>query len=175
MGGNSTAVARRGDAVHRTAGAWTPTIHRLLEHLRARGVDFLPHPLGVDEDGREVLTHLPGTAPTYPLPRYVWTPAVLATAARQLAEVHAASATFLTGAGAGADEDGRGGGAVWQQSAREPVEVVCLNDVAPHNMVFDPTGQITGWIDVDTASPGPRVWDLAHRWPAPGRPTAWSR
>ena len=158
MGGNSTAVARRGDAVHRTAGPWTPTIHRLLEHLHARGVDFLPHPLGVDEDGREVLTHLHGVVPAYPLPGYVWAPVVLATAARQLAEVHAATATFLTGA----DEDGPGGGAVWQQSAREPVEVVCLNDVAPHNMVFDHAGQVTGWIDVDAASPGPRVWDLAH-------------
>lgn len=160
LGGNSTAVARRGGAVHRTAGPWTPSVHRLLEHLRSCGVDFLPQPLGYDEQGREVLTHLPGTVPTYPLPAYVWIPAVLATAARQLAEVHAASATFL--ARAVEDEHGHGGGALWQQPTREPVEVVCLNDAAPYNMVFDPAGQITGWIDVDTASPGPRVWDLAH-------------
>lgn len=55
-GGNMTAVVRRGTAVHRTAGAWTPTIHRLLDHLNARGITWLPRALGVDEYGREVLT-----------------------------------------------------------------------------------------------------------------------
>jgi hypothetical protein len=48
-GGNCTAVSRRGEAVHRTAGPWTRTVHRLLEHLHARGVRFLPRPLGHDE------------------------------------------------------------------------------------------------------------------------------
>lgn len=157
VGGNSTAVARRGDAVHRTAGPWTPTVHRLLEHLHAHGVRFLPRPLGVDEQGREVLTHLPGTVPAYPLPAHVRAPAVLATAGRQLAEVHAATATFLT-----AVPDVNAPDPVWQQPTHEPVEVVCLNDVAPYNMVFDDRGELTGWIDVDAASPGPRVWDLAH-------------
>jgi aminoglycoside phosphotransferase (APT) family kinase protein len=40
--------------------------------------------------------------------------------------------------------------------------VVCLNDVAPYNMVFDDARRLTGFIDVDTASPGPRAWDLAY-------------
>jgi aminoglycoside phosphotransferase (APT) family kinase protein len=84
------------------------------------------------------------------MPRWVWTEDVLTTAGRWLALVHEASAGFAT-----AD-------AVWQLPAREPVEVICLNDVAPYNMVFDDAGELTGWIDVDTASPGPRVWDLAH-------------
>ena len=158
-GGNSAAVVRRGDTVHRTAGPWSPTVHRLLEHLHCHGVDFVPRPRGFDEHGREVLTYLPGTVPTHPLPAYVWAPAVLSTAGRQLAQVHAATRTFLdTGPGA---ED-RTADAVWQQRAREPVEVVCLNDAAPYNMVFDEAGTISGWIDLDTASPGPRVWDLAH-------------
>lgn len=172
VGGNSTAVTRRGEAVHRTAGPWSPTVHRLLEHLHTHGITFLPRPLGYDAQGQEVLTHLPGTVPVYPLPAYVWTPAVLATAGRQLAEVHAATRTFLTGSldvTAADEEDENGGsgqkvpgGLVWQQPAHTPVEVICLNDVAPYNMVFDADGQLTGWIDVDTASPGPRVWDLAH-------------
>lgn len=163
-GGNSTAVTRRGDAVHRTAGPWTPTIHRLLNHLHDRGVTFLPRPLGYDEQGREVLTHLSGTVPGYPLPPHVWTPAVLATAGRQLAEVHAATRTFPPSASdaAFAGREERAGEPVWQQPVRTPAEVVCLNDVAPYNMVFDADGELTGWIDVDPASPGPRVWDLAH-------------
>ena len=162
-GGGSTTVARRGDAVHRTAGPWTPTVHQLLQHLHASGVTFVPRPLGRDEQGREVLTHLPGTVPTYPMPPHVWTPAVLATAGRQLAEVHAATRTFRpTGPDGTAGDDEPGGTAVWQLPVREPAEVVCLNDVAPYNMVFDGDGALTGWIDVDTASPGPRAWDLAH-------------
>jgi len=130
-------------------------------------VTFLPRPLGVDAQGREVLTHLPGTVPGYPLPAHVWAPTVLATAGRQLAEVHAATRTFLAGGPPQTSAGGPGSGEpesgpVWQQPRRDPVEVVCLNDVAPHNMVFGADGELTGWIDVDTASPGPRVWDLAH-------------
>jgi hypothetical protein len=144
-GGSMSAVVRRGGFVHRRAGPWTPTIHRLLEHLRSRGVEWLPRPVGMDEGGREVLTFMPGTVPAYPMPEWVWADAVLDTAGRWLALVHQA----------GADFDTRG--AVWQLPTREPADVVCLNDVAPYNMVFDDQGQRAGWIDVDTASPGPRV------------------
>lgn len=149
-GGNMNAVVRRGEVVLREAGPWTPTVHRLLEHLRAGGVDWLPVPLGMDESGREVLTYLHGLVPTYPMPAFVWSDQVLATAGAQLAWVHAASAGF----------DVRD--ATWQQPSHHPVEVVCLNDVSPHNMVFDDHGHLSGWIDVDMASPGPRAWDLAH-------------
>ncbi len=37
-GGNMSDVVRRGQGVHRTAGPWTPTIYRLLDHLHAHGV-----------------------------------------------------------------------------------------------------------------------------------------
>ena len=149
-GGNTTAVARRGEVVLREGGPWSPTVHRLLEHLHAAGITWLPRPCGFDERGREVLTYLEGTVPTYPMPGLVWSEQVLATAGAWLARVHAASAGFDRG------------GAIWQQPTREPAEVVCLNDVAPYNMVFDDQGALVGWIDVDMASPGPRVWDLAY-------------
>lgn len=149
-GGNMSTVVRRGDVVHRSAGPWTPTIHRLLNHLGRHEIAWLPRPVGVDEHGREVLTYLPGTVPSYPMPPWVWTERVLADAAERLAQFHQASASFdVTGA-------------VWQIPAREPVEVICLNDVAPYNMVFDQAHQLAGLIDIDTASPGPRVWDLAY-------------
>ncbi len=149
-GGNMSEVVRRGQAVHRTAGPWTPTVHRLLEHLHDHGVGWLPRPLGLDERGREILTYLPGTVPGYPMPSWVWSEDVLVEAGRRLAQVHRA--------GAGFDATG----AVWQLPAHAPAEVVCLNDVAPYNMVFDDAHRLTGFIDVDTASPGPRAWDLAY-------------
>lgn len=144
------AVVRRGDAVHRIAGPWTPTMHRLLHHLGKAGIDCLPRPLGFDEQGREVLTYLPGTVPTYPLPSWVWTDRLLTDTAILLARIHQASTTF--------DRTD----AVWQLPPHEPGEVICLNDMAPYNMVFDDDQRLSGLIDLDTASPGPRVWDLAY-------------
>lgn len=38
-----------------------------LEHCRAVGLDAVPQPIGLDEDGREVLEFLPGTVPGYPI------------------------------------------------------------------------------------------------------------
>jgi hypothetical protein len=136
--------------VHRTAGPWTPTVHRLLEHLADAGLGWLPRPLGLDDQGREVLSYLPGTVPAYPMPTWVWAEEVLLDAASRLAQLHRASTGFDLA------------GAVWQLPGHEPVEVVCLNDVAPYNMVFDEDHRIRGFIDLDTASPGPRVWDLAY-------------
>ncbi len=52
-------------------------------------------------------------------------------------------------------------GAVWQQPARSPDEVVCHNDFVAYNFVLR-DGRIVGVIDVDMASPGPRARDLAH-------------
>ena len=149
VGGNLSAVTRVGETVHRTAGPWTPTIHRLLAHLHRRGVDWVPRPLGFAPDGREIVSFIPGTVPHYPLPAWIWTDEVLVAAGRHLAAFHEATRDF-------AQDEAR-----WQQPAHEPAEVICHNDFAPYNMVF--TGQtLSGLIDCDTASPGPRVWDVAY-------------
>lgn len=148
-GGNMNAVVRVGDTVHRDAGPWTTTVHRLLDHLRSRGVPGLPEPLGIDDSGREVLTFLPGTVPTYPMPAWVWTDQILTDAARLLHTWHEASIGFE-------ETD-----AVWQSPRHEPVEVIGHNDFSPHNMVFT-DGRLVGVIDVDMCSPGCRVWDLSY-------------
>jgi len=144
-----TEVVRRGDTVVRAAGPWTDTIHGVLRHLRVRGVDWVPEPLGRLPDGREVLSFLEGEVPGYPLPAFAWEPRVLEAAARLLRALHDASAGFPLL------------GATWQLPVHEPAQVVCHNDFAPHNLVFR-GGLPVGVIDFDTASPGPRAWDLAH-------------
>ncbi|MDY7541816.1 phosphotransferase [Cryobacterium sp. 5B3] len=148
-GGNSSTVVRVGDTVHRSAGPWTPAVHQLLTTLRAAGVTEVPEPFGLDAQGREVLSYLPGAVGNYPLPSWIWSPTILHEAGSLLRRVHDASAPLAHLA------------AIWQLPAHEPVEVVCLNDVAPYNMVFQ-DGHLTGLIDVDMASPGPRIWDLAY-------------
>lgn len=87
--------------------------------------------------------------PRYPLPDWIWSDAVLTDAGAYLAQLHQASTSFDTV------------GEVWQFPVRQPAEVVCHNDFAPYNMVFTDR-RLTGVIDWDTASPGPRSWDLAY-------------
>lgn len=148
-GGNMGGAVRVGASVRRSAGAWSPTIQRLLVHLRHHGLTWVPEPLGRDVDGRDSVSYLPGEVPQYPLPDWIWSESVFTDAARQLAELHAATTDFDTT------------DAIWQMAAHEPIEVVCHNDFAPYNMVFT-DGRLSGVIDWDTCSPGPRVWDLAY-------------
>ena len=149
-GGNMTAVVRVGATVRRTAGPWTPTVHAFLRHLRAAGFGLAPEPLGLDEQGREILTLLPGVAPAYPLPAYVWTDATLAAVASTLRAFHDAGAGFAAAEGA-----------VWQWPPAEPAEVICHNDFAPYNLMFE-GGRLTGVIDLDLVAPGPRIRDVAY-------------
>ncbi|MGI8953316.1 MAG: phosphotransferase family protein [Nocardioidaceae bacterium] len=149
-GGNMSAVVRVSNTVRRTSGPWTPTVHRLLEHLQQRGIDWTPWPQGLDAEGREVLTYLPGTVPRYPFPIWVWEDSVLHAAAAFLAALHDETVGFAQP------------GDVWQLSTHAPAEVICHNDFAPYNFVFDDARALCGVIDWDTASPGSRVWDVAH-------------
>jgi hypothetical protein len=148
-GGNTTAVVRVGDTVHRAAGPWTPTVQRLLAHLRAAGMTEVPEPLGLDELGREIVSYLPGEVPGWPPPEWLWSEDVLVDAGRLLRRFHDAAAGFVRT------------GAVWRLPAAEPAEVICHNDAAPYNMVFR-DGRLVALFDLDTASPGPRVLDLAY-------------
>ncbi|PJJ72817.1 phosphotransferase family enzyme [Diaminobutyricimonas aerilata] len=149
-GGGMNVVERIGDRVHRPAGPWTPTVHRLLAHLRSRGIDWVPRPHGVDGDGREVLDFLPGESPDHPMPEWLWSDALLREAGLRLRRLHGATLGFDRA------------GAVWRMPAHEPAEVICHNDFAPYNFVVDAQRRLTGVIDFDTASPGPRRWDLAY-------------
>jgi hypothetical protein len=149
-GGNMTPVVRVGDTVRRAAGPWTPTVHALLRHLRARGFTRAPEPLGIDERGREILSFLPGRVGTYPLDDFMLADATLTSVAGLLRAFHAATAGFESAPDA-----------VWQWRAHEPAEVVCHNDFAPYNLVWDGE-HLVGVIDFDVASPGPRAWDAAY-------------
>jgi Ser/Thr protein kinase RdoA (MazF antagonist) len=142
-------VVRVGSTVRRAAGPWTESVHALLQYVRGRGIDWVPEPLGRDAAGREVLGFLPGEVPRYPMPAAVWEDALLAEAGRRLHALHDATARF--------ERRGR----TWRMAAHAPEEVICHNDFGPHNFVLR-DGALAGVIDFDTASPGPRVWDLAY-------------
>lgn len=142
-------VERDGAAVLRPAGPWTESVHALLAHVRARGVTWVPEPLGVRADGRAAVSWVDGDVPAYPMPEWVWAPAVLERAARMLRELHDATQGF--------DRAGR----TWALPPREPAEVICHSDFAPYNLAFR-DGLPVGAIDFEAAAPGPRAWDLAY-------------
>lgn len=144
-----TEIERVGDDVHRAAGPWTDSVHALLVHVRERGVRWVPEPRGRDDAGREVVGYVAGDVPAYPMPEWVWAERVLVDAARHLRQYHDATIDFPRD------------GCVWQLPSHEPAEVVCHNDFAPYNLAFR-DGALVGAIDFDTASPGPRAWDLAY-------------
>jgi len=144
-------VYRVGETVRRVAGPWTPTVHALLRHVRERGFSLAPEPLDVDEQGREVLSFLPGEtlAGTMPWPDWVWDDGLLADIGGVAAAYHRAAADFAPGPDA-----------VWQWDAARPATIVCHHDLAPYNVVVN-SGRITGIIDWDLAGPGTPRSELA--------------
>src|SRR4051794_1438883 len=73
-------VVRVGDTVRRPASAFTDPIFALFEHLRAPGFEGVPHALGWDDRGGEVLSFIEGDAPIPPLPGWSMTGQALASA-----------------------------------------------------------------------------------------------
>ena len=148
-GGNSSIVSRIGNTVRREAGFWTTQVHFLLAHLRAKGIQEVPAPLGFDEQGREILTFLPGLVGHASTPE-LRSDKVLISAARLLRRIHDATQDIAQVYKSG-----------WQSPTREPIEVICHGDFAPYNCVFE-QGKLIGVIDFDHAHPGNREWDLAY-------------
>ena len=148
-GGNMNSVWKSGESVRRRAGPWTPTIHRLLQHVRNHGIEFVPEPKGLDDQGCEILSFLVGDAPAYPFAEWVWSEALLIDAGRRLRTLHDATTDFPLA------------GAIWRTPSHDPMEVICHNDFAPYNFVCT-GGRLTGVIDFDTASPGSRIWDISY-------------
>ncbi|GLZ77955.1 hypothetical protein Afil01_27620 [Actinorhabdospora filicis] len=150
-GGRISGVVRIGDAVHRPARPWTPTVHALLTHLRDTGFEGVPEPLGYDEHGREMLAYLPGeTAGEPPWPDWVFADDTLVQMGRWLRGLHDATAAYRPA-----------GDAVWfaGQSWR-PGLIIGHHDAGPHNAVWR-EGRLAGFVDWDTAGPSSRELDLA--------------
>ena len=143
-------VVRAGETVRRVTGPWTPAVHRLLAALHEAGLEGIPRALGIDGEGREVLTYLDGRMLIEAPPSVQWSEGVLTAAGRLMRRLHDAGAELVT------DRT-----LTWRSPRREPAEVICHNDFAPYNLV-ERDGRLAGVIDFDFASPGPRVWDLAY-------------
>lgn len=148
-GGNMDPVIRIGDTVRRVSGPWTPSVHSLLRHYAEAGITQVPRAFGLDGDGREMLSYIPGETMVALSPEEQWSPTLLDQAARLLRRLHDASTPLI-------ETD-----SPWRMESHYPVQVICHNDFAPYNLIAS-EGQLAGAIDFDMASPGPRLWDLSY-------------
>jgi hypothetical protein len=151
-GGNITGAVLIGDVVHKRASPWTPTVHAVLRHLEEAGFDGAPRALGVDDQGREMLTYLPGETigDRTPWPGWASADSMLAQVGQWLRRVHDLTADFSPPA----DERWFIGGTM------RPGLVVGHQDAAPYNAVVN-GDRLVGFCDWDIAGPSSREWDLA--------------
>ncbi|CAN5626630.1 phosphotransferase [soil metagenome] len=141
-----------GDTVRRMMGPWSRATHALLSHLEKVGFVESPRLVGMDEQGREMLTYIEGetVGDTTPWPEWAWCEGTVLEVASLLRRYHAAVADFRPSE-------------LQCRLARTRMtdeQVVCHNDVAPYNIVYR-GGRIAGLIDWDVASPAAPEWDLA--------------
>jgi len=153
-GGNMNQVLRIGDTVHRNVKGH-PMLPLYLMYLEEAGMPSVPRYLGLDADGREILTYLPGKTmgPDYPVFHPCLTSdQTIKNMARFMRKLHDVSVGFLRPAFEGG----------WNHPDFSPgqIETICHNDAAIWNFVFV-DDQLSGLFDFDTACPGPRIWDLA--------------
>lgn len=146
------------DVVTRPASEATPTVHSYLRHLRAKGLDCVPEPVGV-HDGVETLTFVAGESGGDGW-FHQHTDEGLASAARLLRRIHDAGADWVPPADA-----------VWGADAIAGDDLVfCHGDPGPWNVVWRDR-EAVGLIDWDYLHPAPRLDDVAYalRWFAPLR------
>jgi hypothetical protein len=140
-GGAVNEVVRVGETVRRTPSERSGFVRELLALFENAGWQGAPRFLGVDERGREIFGYVEGRAAVTPRERAAArTDESLAEVARLVREFH----DLTHGTALAGDRD-----------------VVCHNDLAPKNTVYD------GWrpvafIDWDLAAPGERTHDIAH-------------
>jgi aminoglycoside phosphotransferase (APT) family kinase protein len=129
-------------------------VQQVMRDLRSAGCEFVPEPLGIDDEGWEIVAYVEGDVGVDPMPEWVWDDRLLVDIAGLLRRLHDVSASLerpLTG---------------WRRGAVAPAEVICHSDAAPYNAVCR-NGRIVALIDWDYAVPAPRGWDLgyaAYRW-----------
>ena len=93
--GSGGAVVRVGDTVRRPVRPFSPSVAAFLRHLESVGFEGAPRHLGLDEQGREVLTFIEGDVGTPPYPAWVGGEAVLVGVARLQRALHEAAASFV--------------------------------------------------------------------------------
>ncbi|MEQ4723922.1 aminoglycoside phosphotransferase family protein [Nonomuraea sp. B19D2] len=136
-GNNALEVVRVGDTVRRARDAGAAFAARVLTHLESAGYPHAPRYLGIDEQGRDVLSFIPGSTTDHPSQR---APGAYAAGGRMLRALHEATAGHSLAAGR---------------------ECVVHGDPGPFNTIFQ-QGLPVAFIDWSSCCPGNRLDDLGY-------------
>jgi len=150
-GGNAGGAVRVGNTIRKPGGPWMPSVHAVLRHLEGHQFPGAPRAIGIDEDGRQILTELAGqtVGERRPWPKWAHDEDTLDDVADWLRSFHEAMADYQPPAEA-----------IWRMGGRwMPGMIIGHNDAAPYNAVWQ--GRLVGFIDWDFAGPVTREWDLA--------------
>jgi Ser/Thr protein kinase RdoA (MazF antagonist) len=147
IGGDINAVVRIGNTVRRPMGEHSPGVHAFLRHLEAAGFEGAPRFLGIDEQGREMLSYVEGEPGFAPVPA---ADDVLFQIGGLLRELHGAAAGFVP------PPDARW---AWEVSPPEEQEVMCHLDLFWTNVIFR-DGTPVALIDFDIAAPASRTFEV---------------
>ncbi len=158
---NHGLVVRVGQTVRRPARPTSAATFALLQHLSDVGFEGAPRALGVDAEGREVMSYIEGDAVIPPYPSWALTDDALMSVAALLSRYNQAVDSFDPAPH------------VWPPSPPAPFAAgsVGHNDPNLDNIIFR-RNQAVALIDFDLASPASPVWDVAAaaRFWAPLRP-----
>lgn len=148
-GGNVGGAVRVGDTVRRPTGPWTPAVHDLLGFLHRARLDLIPDVLGFDDQGREVLSFLPGHG--FDVNTSTVSDSLLRQGAGWLRRFHDIVRNYRPA-----------GEVTWRNATARlgPDEIICHHDPAAYNWVVD-GDRLTGIVDWDMAGPGRPIDDVA--------------
>ncbi len=146
-GGLMNTPIRLDNKVYRKVTKSTETIHHLLKHVRSKGIKWVPEPISFDAD-TEVLSFMNGDVP-HDMPEWIWSRSVLTQIASHMRDWHDATEDFVME------------NAQWSFHTGTEPQVICHDDFAPYNCVFEGT-EFAGLIDFDLCAPGSRLWDMAY-------------
>jgi hypothetical protein len=154
--GVTQGIVRIGDTVRRPLRPFSLTVQAYLAHLRDAGFTGAPLPLGIDEQGREVLSFVPGDVPRNPLPPETAGDDVLIALAQLIRALHEASTGWVPPPDAVWGGTPANAGQITEQA-----ELVSHRDYYPGNVVFR-DGLPVALIDFDLAMPTTRLYDIAN-------------
>jgi phosphotransferase family enzyme len=143
-GGFVNRVVQVGDTVRRNPGDRAEFVHELLRHFEQCGWLGAPRLLGVDGQGREILTFIDGYVAWRSPADRVDSAESLTAVARLVRQFH----DLTAGTPPAGDQ-----------------EVVCHSDLSPKNTVYRDGGEgmrPVAFLDWDLAAPGARIHDVAH-------------
>lgn len=148
-------VVRIGNTVRRPRSPASELVAAYLAHLESVGFDGAPRLLGVDAQGRDVLTFLEGDVPGDPVEPWAAADAVLPGVARLLRRLHDASEGFVPPPRPVVP------GRPLPPLPTGESRLVAHRDVTPQNTVFR-AGAAVGIVDFDLADRTTRSLDLAN-------------